>query len=29
MDVETYKPDECPLCKQGIPMTKRGSTGKK
>ena len=29
MDVETYKPEECPLCKQGIPMTKRGSTGKK
>ena len=29
MDVETYIPDECPLCKQGIPMTKRGSTGKK
>jgi orotate phosphoribosyltransferase len=29
MDVETYKPDECPLCKQGIPMIKRGSTGKK
>ena len=29
MDVETYKPEECPLCKQGLPMTKRGSTGKK
>ena len=29
MNVETYKPEECPLCKQGIPMTKRGSTGKK
>ena len=29
MDVETYKPEECPLCKQGVPMTKRGSTGKK
>ena len=29
MDVETYKPDEGPLCKQGLPMTKRGSTGKK
>lgn len=28
MDVETYKPEDCPLCKQGIPMTKRGSTGK-
>ena len=29
MDVETYKSEECPLCKQGVPMTKRGSTGKK
>ena len=28
MNVETYKPEECPLCKQNIPMTKRGSTGK-
>ena len=28
MDVETYSPEECPLCKQGIPMTKRGRTGK-
>lgn len=28
MDVKTYKPEECPLCEQGIPMTKRGSTGK-
>ena len=28
MNVETYKPEDCPLCKQGIPMTKRGSTGK-
>ena len=28
LDVETYKPEECPLCKQGIPMTKRGRTGK-
>ena len=28
MNVETYQPEECPLCKQGIPMTKRGSTGK-
>lgn len=28
MDVQTYAPDECPLCKQGIPMTKRGRTGK-
>lgn len=28
MDVETYQPADCPLCKQGLPMTKRGSTGK-
>ena len=28
MNVETYKSEDCPLCKQGIPMTKRGSTGK-
>ena len=28
MNVETYKPEECPLCKKGIPMTKRGRTGK-
>ena len=28
MDVQTYQPDECPLCKQSIPMTKRGRTGK-
>ena len=28
VDVQTYQPDECPLCKQGIPMTKRGRTGK-
>ena len=28
MDVQTYQPDECPLCKQGIPMTKRCRTGK-
>ena len=28
MDVQTYQPDDCPLCKQGIPMTKRGRTGK-
>lgn len=29
LNVETYKPEACPLCKEGIPMTKRGSTGKK
>ena len=28
MDVQTYKPEECPLCKAGNPMTKRGRTGK-
>ena len=28
MDVQTYKPEECPLYKAGIPMTKRGRTGK-
>ena len=28
MDVQTYKPEECPLCKAGIPMTKRGRTVK-
>ena len=29
MDIETYKPEDCPLCKENIPLTKRGSTGKK
>ena len=29
MNVETYKPEDCPLCKDGVPLTKRGSTGKK
>ena len=28
MDVETYAPEVCPLCAKGIPMTKRGRTGK-
>ena len=28
MDVQTYKPEEYPLCKAGSPMTKRGRTGK-
>ena len=28
MDVQTYKLEECPLCKAGVPMTKRGRTGK-
>ena len=25
MDVVTYQPDECPLCKKGIPLVKPGS----
>ena len=29
MNVETYEPENCPLCAKGIPITKRGSTGKK
>lgn len=28
MDVETYEPATCPLCQKGMPLTKRGSTGK-
>ena len=28
LDVQTYPTDSCPLCQQGIPMTKRGRTGK-
>ena len=28
MDVETYAAEDCPLCKQNIPLTKRGRTGK-
>ena len=28
MDVEAYAPEECPLCKEGMPLTKRGRTGK-
>ena len=28
LDVETYRPEECPLCKKGIAMTKRGRTGR-
>ncbi|MEX5284309.1 orotate phosphoribosyltransferase [Selenomonas sputigena] len=28
MDVEVYKPEECPLCHEGVPLTKRGRTGK-
>ena len=26
---ESYKSDDCPLCKQGFPLTERGRTGKK
>ena len=29
LDVPTFKPEECPLCKEGVSITKRGSTGKK
>lgn len=25
LKVETYSPENCPLCTQGVPMTKRGS----
>ena len=28
LNVETYKPEECPLCAKHIPMTQRGRTGK-
>jgi orotate phosphoribosyltransferase len=28
MDVVVYKPEECPLCKAGVPITKPGSTNK-
>ncbi len=28
MDVVAYKPEECPLCKSGVPVTKPGSTNK-
>lgn len=28
LDVQTYAPAACPLCQQGVPMTKRGRTGK-
>ena len=29
MDVKTYQPDDCPLCKQGIPVVKPGSRAPK
>lgn len=28
LSVETYKSEDCPLCKKGIPLTERGRTGK-
>ncbi len=28
LDVKAYKPEECPLCRDNVPMTKRGRTGK-
>ncbi|MCR5030249.1 MAG: orotate phosphoribosyltransferase [Selenomonadaceae bacterium] len=28
LDVTTYEPKSCPLCQDGVPMTKRGRTGK-
>ena len=27
LDVVAYKPDECPMCKEGIPVVKPGSRG--
>lgn len=29
LDVETWNPDECPLCATGIPLTKPGTTAAK
>jgi orotate phosphoribosyltransferase len=29
MDVKTYQPDDCPLCKQGLPVVKPGSRAPK
>jgi len=28
LEVPTYQPDACPLCRDGVPITKRGRTGK-
>lgn len=28
LEVPTYRPDACPLCRAGVPITKRGRTGK-
>jgi orotate phosphoribosyltransferase len=27
LPAQTYSPDECPLCRQGVPLAKRGSRG--
>ena len=27
LDIPTYKPDACPLCSEGVPLTQRGSRG--
>ena len=29
MPSESWEPKDCPLCKQGVPITERGRTGKK
>ena len=29
MDVKTYQPDDCPLCKEGLPIVKPGSRATK
>jgi orotate phosphoribosyltransferase len=26
MQIETWEPDECPLCAQGVPLVKPGTT---
>ena len=28
LDVPTFKAEDCPLCHDGVELTKRGSTGK-
>ena len=28
LDVPTFKAEDCPLCQEGVELTKRGSTGK-
>ena len=28
LEVEAFKPEDCPLCKAGVPLTQRGRTGK-